>query len=98
MRGQRDDGWFPLERHGITSAPLKDPGGDCSLPPPHRVQGDDRALDVQHVEPFRDRRDLVGFISDLALAEHQPSIIGSGTDNVKRRLDRVSPRGVGAAS
>lgn len=45
---------------------------------PHRVDGDDRAFDREHVEQFRDRRDLVGFAVDGALRQHEPRCRGVG--------------------
>ena len=36
----------------------------------HRIDGNDGAFDRQQIEKFRDCCDLIGFISNLALAEH----------------------------
>jgi hypothetical protein len=75
-----------LERHEIISLFLEDLGGNRPLAP-HRIQCDDAALDVEHIEQFRDRRDLVGFVADLALAKHQAVITGPCTDDVERPVE-----------
>src|SRR5271156_1744164 len=70
-----------LQRHEIISLFLEDLGSNRPLAS-HRIQCDNAALDVEHIEQFRDRRDLVGFVSDLALAKYQAAITGPCTDDV----------------
>ena len=38
---------------------------------PHRINGHDRAFDAQQFQQFRDGRDLIGFVIDLALSENE---------------------------
>ena len=84
-----DSGEFlPLvgfEHHQIISPSLEDPGGDRPLAA-HRVQGDNRPLDVEHLEQFRDRADRAGFVVDPTLTQDQPAITSPRADNVKRPL------------
>jgi len=83
-----------LERHQIIRPSLEDSGGDRPLAA-HRIQGDDRPLDVQHVEQFRDRGDLVGFVADLTLAKDQPTLTSPRADDMKRPLLATTIKGAG---
>ena len=38
---------------------------------PHRINGHDRAFDVQQFQQFQDGSDLIGFIINLALSENE---------------------------
>ena len=84
-----DSGEFlPLvgfEHHQIISPSLEDPGGDRPLAA-HRIQGDDRPLEVERREQFRDRGDRVGFVADLTLAKDQPAVTSPRADDMKRPL------------
>ena len=44
----------------------------------HRVDCDDRAFDRQQVQQLRDRDDLVGFVRDFHLSQHQALAGGEG--------------------
>src|ERR1700761_628214 len=72
-----------LERHEIISPVFEDPGGDRPLAA-HRIQGDNRSLDVEHLEQFRDRADLVRFVADPTLAKDQPAVTSPRADDMKR--------------
>ena len=51
----------------------------------HRVPGDERALQVQHLEQRRQRPDLVGLLVDRDLAEHDARPRGEGAQEMQRR-------------
>ena len=42
----------------------------------HRINGHDRAFDLQQFQQFRDGRDLIGFVIRLALSEKEFLITG----------------------
>ena len=48
----------------------------------HRVDGDDGAFDVHHLEQLGNGDDLVGLFGDLDLSEHQALTRGEGRDHV----------------
>lgn len=50
----------------------------------HRINGDQIAPDQQAVKQFGDGGDLVALVTDLLLAQHQPTFGGEGTDHVDR--------------
>jgi len=64
-----------FEREHIIRALVGDAPSDLLLRP-HRVDRHNRALEVEHVQEFRDRRDLVGLSIDGSLGEHEPRLGG----------------------
>src|SRR5665811_1905886 len=63
-------GLVAFEREDIIRAFVDDTLGDLLLRP-HGVDRHNRALEVEHVQEFRDRRDLVGLSINRLLGEHQ---------------------------
>ena len=59
--------------------------GDVALTA-HGIDGDDGALDRQHVEQLGDRHDLIGFFRHLELSEHEPLARREGRDRVDRQF------------
>src|ERR1700722_5877509 len=57
----------------------------------HRIDGDNGPLDRQHVGPFWDGKDFVGFFSNLHLAKHKPLTRRKGRDHVDRRVRTFRP-------
>ena len=51
----------------------------------HRVPGDERVLQLQHLQQRRQRPDLVGLRVDRHLAEHDPGPRSEGADQMQRR-------------
>jgi hypothetical protein len=74
-----------LEGKDIVGSPVDDLAGDVALAA-HRVDGDDGALDGQHVQQPGDGDDLVGLVGHLDLGEHEALARGEGRDHVNRRL------------
>ena len=73
-----------LEREHIVPAP----GGDGLGRRPlgvHGVRRHDPALERQHLQQLRHRRDLVGLVIDLHLAEHQAGLGGESLHQMHRR-------------
>ena len=70
-------GLIAFEREDIIRAFIDDAPGDFLLRP-HGVDRHDRALEGEHVQEFRDRRDLVGLSVDRLLGEHEPRLGGVG--------------------
>jgi len=58
-----------FEGEHVIGALVDDALGDLFLCP-HRIDRDDRALEIEHVQEFRDRGGLVGFSVDRALRQH----------------------------
>ena len=44
--------------------------------PPHRANGHNRAFELQQFQQFRDGRDLIGFVIDLALSKNEFLVTG----------------------
>jgi hypothetical protein len=76
-------GLIALERENVIRFFLDDASGDRLLRP-HRVDGDDRSFEREHVEEFGDRGDFVGFAIDGALRQHEPGPRGVGGDEMQR--------------
>ena len=78
-----------FRRQAIVCFRLDDPPRNLGLTT-HRVDGDERTCDFQHLQQFGNRRDLVtlGVHDDLS----QTNMIGGrpGADHMDRRLTRCS--------
>jgi hypothetical protein len=72
-----------FERDNVISLFFDDFLGDISLTP-HRVNGDDGAVDRQHVEQGRNGHDLVGFFRHRDLSEHEALTRGESGKHVDR--------------
>ena len=70
-----------LHRQHIVSPALGDLLGDLSLAA-HGVDGDDAAIQVQHLQQLGNGGDLVGFLVGLHLAQGQVLLGGPGADPV----------------
>ena len=56
----------------------------------HRIDGDDRPLDRQQVQQFRDRDDLIGFFGDLDLSQHEALARGEGEHHMDGAFSGLS--------
>jgi hypothetical protein len=74
-----------LEGEDVIALLIDDFLGDVALAA-HGVDGDDGPLDRQHIEKRRDGDDLVRFIRDLDLAEHQTLACRESRHHMDRRL------------
>ncbi len=78
-------GLVALEREDVVGLSVHDLAGDLALAA-HGVDGDDGALDGQHVQEMRDRHDFVRLFRHLDLAEHQTLARGESRHHVDRRF------------
>ena len=60
-----------LQRHAVIAAAVTDRAGDVGLRP-HRIHGDQRAVQVEVLQQQGNGGDLVGFLLGRLLAEHDP--------------------------
>ena len=56
----------------------------------HRVDGDDTALDVEHLEQFGDRRNLVGLLRCHRLVQHHAHAGRKRADHMQRLSGRLA--------
>jgi len=87
----------PLQRQHVVPLAVDDLGGDRLLRP-HRVDGDDRPLDVHQPQDFGDRRDLK--VDPRRSRERSPLAVGEGlfplVEQVAERERAIDPvQGVG---
>src|SRR5271157_141423 len=78
-------GLIAFEGEQVIRALVGDAPGDL-LVRPHGVDRHDGALEVEHVQEFRDRRDLVGLSVDCPLGEHEPRLGGVSRNQMQRAL------------
>ena len=74
-----------LERQRVVAALAHNLAGDRALAI-ERVRCDNRALQGQKLEKFRNSRDLIGFAIHGELAKHKPLIRGPRADEMKGRF------------
>lgn len=70
-----------LQGEHVVSLLVEDFPGDVALAA-HRIDGDDRPLDRQHLQQLGDGHDLVGLVRHVDLTEHQALAGGEGRDHV----------------
>ena len=78
----------------VVGASLANRAGDLGLRP-HRIDGDDAARDIEHLEQFGNRRDLVGLLRRCRLAQHHAHVGRKRADQMQRRSGRLA-RGASA--
>lgn len=83
-----------LHAQHVVGTSLTDGACDLGLRA-HRIDGDDAALDVEHLEQFGDRRDLVGLLRRRRLAQHHAHVGRKRADQMQRRRRRLA-RGASA--
>ena len=79
-------GWLiALERQHVIAALIDNLVCDCALAI-ECIRRDDRPLQRQQVQKFRNGRDLIGFAIHGKLAQHKPLIRRPSADKMKRRF------------